>query len=529
MADPQRITFPELNPIYTANRADEVLLQVDGESRRATLNTLRSVFAEANSEITIISNDGLEVGMYADFAGDTAPVSYLLCDGSAVSREEYSELFSVIGTKYGAGDGSTTFNLPNKIGRFAQGSTTVGTVVAPGLPNIHGAVSTGHSLSLFSEFTGCFSTNGKNGGSVAGDSGVYAKGFIIDASLSSSIYGASSTVQPPALTVLPCIKAFKVNLSDGSNNSFASYIGQIITTLVPLNNNNNNNNNVLLLNGQTVSRTDGEDISAFIDYIKLLSQSYSNILISASDYEAALSATGSCGKFVLDDEAGTLRLPLIQNILQGTTSNLEVGNSVSAGLPDIYADFAVNTQWNIVSGSGAIYNWANISANSADGSNRHENFATSRYYFSASKHNSIYGRSTTVQPPTIKVLHYIVINNNAGKNKANTNLSNLTQAGKNVIANMAMPSLNAISLTIPQSGSTITPPSDGYLTFLGTAGNQYGHVNMYTSSGTGSMVGLVANTSGKAFLPIKKGVPVTIDYMNLANSFLNFTYAEGAS
>lgn len=526
MADTQRITFPELNPIYTANRADEVLLQVDGESRRATLNTLRSVFAEANSEITIISNDGLEVGMYADFAGDTAPVSYLVCDGSAVSREEYSELFSVIGTKYGAGDGSTTFNLPNKIGRFAQGSTTVGTVVAPGLPNIYGTVSTGHSLALFSSFSGCFTTDGIYGGSQAGDSGSYSKGFAMNASRSSSIYGASDTVQPPALTVLPCIKAFKVNLSDGSNNSFFSYIGQIITTLVPL---NNNNNNVLLLNGQTVSRTDGEDISAFIEYIKLLSQSYPNILISATDYEAALTAIGSCGKFVLDDEAGTLRLPLIQNILQGTTSKSEVGNLVGAGLPDIYADFAVNTQWGIVSGSGAIYNWRDIPSNSADGSTRHDGFATSRYYFLASKHNPIYGRSTTVQPPAIKVLHYIVINNNAGEDKANTNLSNLTEAGKNVIANMAMPSLNAISLTIPQSGSTITPPSDGYLTFLGTAGNQFGHVNMYTSSGTGSMVGLVANSSGKAFLPVKKGVPVTINYLNLANSSLNFTYAEGAS
>ena len=387
----------------------------------------------------------------------------------------------------------------------------------------------GHSLALFSSFSGCFTTDGNNGGSVAGDSGSYSKGFAMNASRSSSIYGASDTVQPPALTVLPCIKAFKVNLSDGSNNSFFSYIGQIITTLVPLNNNNNNNNNVLLLNGQTVSRTDGEDISAFIDYIKLLSQSYSNILISASDYEAALTAIGSCGKFVLDDEAGTLRLPLIQNILQGTTSKLEVGNSVGAGLPDIYADFAVNTQWDIVSGSGAIYNWASITANSADGSNRHENFATSRYYFSASKHNGIYGRSTTVQPPTIKVLHYIVINNNAGENKANTNLSNLTQAGKNVIANMAMPSLNAISLTIPQSGSTITPPSDGYLTFLGMSGNQAGHVNMYTPSGIGSMVSMNSQSAAKAMLPVKKGVPVTIDYLHLANSSLTFTYAEGAS
>ena len=47
------------------------------------------------------------------FAGSTAPTGYLLCDGSAISRTTYSALFNAIGTAYGAGDGSTTFNLPN--------------------------------------------------------------------------------------------------------------------------------------------------------------------------------------------------------------------------------------------------------------------------------------------------------------------------------------------------------------------------------------------------------------------------------
>lgn len=47
----------------------------------------------------------------------TAPEGYLLEDGSAVSRTTYAELFSVIGTTYGSGDGSTTFNLPDSRGR----------------------------------------------------------------------------------------------------------------------------------------------------------------------------------------------------------------------------------------------------------------------------------------------------------------------------------------------------------------------------------------------------------------------------
>jgi microcystin-dependent protein len=53
--------------------------------------------------------------------GTTPPSGYLLCDGSAVSRASFAELFAVIGTTYGAGDGSTTFNLPNLQGRVPVG------------------------------------------------------------------------------------------------------------------------------------------------------------------------------------------------------------------------------------------------------------------------------------------------------------------------------------------------------------------------------------------------------------------------
>lgn len=55
------------------------------------------------------------------FAGSTAPQGWLLCDGSAVSRSTYSDLFTAIGTTYGAGDGSTTFNVPDLAGRVVLG------------------------------------------------------------------------------------------------------------------------------------------------------------------------------------------------------------------------------------------------------------------------------------------------------------------------------------------------------------------------------------------------------------------------
>ena len=63
-------------------------------------------------------------GIIMPFAGTVAPENYLFCDGSAVSRTTYATLFDVIGTTFGAGDGSTTFNVPDLSGRVPLGVST---------------------------------------------------------------------------------------------------------------------------------------------------------------------------------------------------------------------------------------------------------------------------------------------------------------------------------------------------------------------------------------------------------------------
>lgn len=63
-----------------------------------------------------------EVGEIKPFAGSTVPTGWLMCNGQAVSRADYAELFDVIGTTYGTGDGSTTFNLPDLRNRFMVGA-----------------------------------------------------------------------------------------------------------------------------------------------------------------------------------------------------------------------------------------------------------------------------------------------------------------------------------------------------------------------------------------------------------------------
>ncbi len=74
-------------------------------------------------------------GVILPFAGGAAPDGFLLCFGQVVSRNTYSDLFAAIGTTYGAGDGSTTFNLPDLRGRVAAGKDDMGGTAANRITN----------------------------------------------------------------------------------------------------------------------------------------------------------------------------------------------------------------------------------------------------------------------------------------------------------------------------------------------------------------------------------------------------------
>lgn len=71
-----------------------------------------------------VASPVIPTGSLFPYAGSSAPTGYLLCDSSAVSRSTYAALFAVIGTTYGSGNGSTTFNLPDLRGRFPMGAGT---------------------------------------------------------------------------------------------------------------------------------------------------------------------------------------------------------------------------------------------------------------------------------------------------------------------------------------------------------------------------------------------------------------------
>ena len=68
----------------------------------------------------------MAIGTFVPFGGSSVPTGFLLCDGSAVSRTTYADLFKVIGTAFGSGDGSTTFNIPDMREAVPKGAGLTG-------------------------------------------------------------------------------------------------------------------------------------------------------------------------------------------------------------------------------------------------------------------------------------------------------------------------------------------------------------------------------------------------------------------
>lgn len=150
-------------------------------------------------------------GTIIHYAGRTVPSGWLICNGANVSRTDYAALFAAIGTIYGAGNGSTTFGLPNLNGRFFEGTTytgSVGTYHSAGLPNITGQINklpTPWSGLLY-EQNGALKPVNVGDKAYSGNSNGSNFRLELDASGANEIYGNSTTVQPPSMALLPCIK-----------------------------------------------------------------------------------------------------------------------------------------------------------------------------------------------------------------------------------------------------------------------------------------------------------------------------------
>lgn len=148
-------------------------------------------------------------GVMVPFAGTNVPDGWLLCNGAEVSRTTYASLFAAIGTKWGSGDGSTTFTLPNFNDRFIEGTTDtskVGQYLEAGAPNISGKTTYGvFQASAPSGFQGALNYGERNGTGNIISGGNYWTSITFDASQSSTIYTGES-IQPKSSYTLIMIK-----------------------------------------------------------------------------------------------------------------------------------------------------------------------------------------------------------------------------------------------------------------------------------------------------------------------------------
>lgn len=167
----------------------------------------------------------LPAGTMIPFAGNVVPEGFLICNGAAVSRTTYASLFAAIGTLYGTGDGSTTFNLPDARDRVLQGASgthSTGSYISAGLPDIYGdlrgsfaydatdASTEGATFWYYGDHRNpdgyMAATRAYNIPFASVASNGNPSDFILSASLSNSLYGSSTTVQPSATAVQYLIK-----------------------------------------------------------------------------------------------------------------------------------------------------------------------------------------------------------------------------------------------------------------------------------------------------------------------------------
>ncbi len=138
-------------------------------------------------------------------------------------------------------------------------------------------------------------------------------------------------------------------------------------------------------------------------------------MVNSDEYEEKLKKYGQCASFFIDTLNGHIRLPKITKFISSISDLTELAKEENSGLPNIKGD----GYWNFLnpissSGDSAIYsdNGASSHINHTNGSD-HRN--TSRFLFDASRHNSIYGASNDVQPPSVKLCLYLQVANNVGE------------------------------------------------------------------------------------------------------------------
>ena len=296
----------------------------------------------------VFLDDNTPIGTIAPYGGTSDPTYWLICDGRAISRTAHADLFAVIGTTYGEGDGSTTFNIPDLRGRVPMGTSADYDIGESG-----GEAT--HTLNI-NEMPSHTHTMLYSGGSTT----TWGYNYTSSGGTRSGQTEDSSGVGPTG--------------GGQAHNNMQPYV---VT-------------NYIIKAKSAVSE----------------SQSYLDMFYPVGSYYETSNSTFNPNTHW----GGTWEKVEEGKFLQATTDNTKVGNSVSAGLPNITAQKKL--AWGDISGNGIIMqSETNMGAFGVSGSSdapfirgtstgSYNNILT----FNASNSNPIYGNSTTVQPPAILVI-----------------------------------------------------------------------------------------------------------------------------
>lgn len=168
-----RTLMAQLRDFQLGNQTANSLSAAGGGTGLTSPGTSGNVLTSNGSAWVSSAPTYVPTGVMMMWGTASAPTGYLLCNGSAVSRSTYSALFAVIGTAFGAGDGSTTFTLPDFRDRFPVGAGTTYSANSTGgskdaivVTHTHTATDSGHTHNVTGNIAGTADLGTASGGNV---------------------------------------------------------------------------------------------------------------------------------------------------------------------------------------------------------------------------------------------------------------------------------------------------------------------------------------------------------------------------
>ena len=202
------------NAVTAAKIADTTITAAKLENSLDLSQKTVTLPANSVSGSMLQSGAAVPTGAVFHFAASSAPSGYLEANGAAISRTTYADLFAVVSTTYGSGDGSTTFNLPDLRGEFIRGfdngkGTDSGRTFGSSQTDSTALPNAGFTTNSAGNHNHSYNTNQGTGGGQGGggaDTGTRGDSTGHNGNHSHTITGGDSETRPRNIALLPCIK-----------------------------------------------------------------------------------------------------------------------------------------------------------------------------------------------------------------------------------------------------------------------------------------------------------------------------------